>query len=260
MKSGELFFECAGEGDTVVLLHGFSLDLRMWTPQFEEFQKAHRVIRYDLRGFGRSTLPLDVSYSHEDDWRALMEHLGAKTAHVVGLSMGGRMALRFALAYPEMVSSLVLADSGLDGFAWSEDWQTRWNGICECTKAGRVGEGKRLWLEHPLLESARTDSACAALLSKMVDDYSGLHWAGKDAARVPTPPIAERLREIRSPSLVITGSRDIPDFQAIATLLVQELPNARREIIEGSGHMVNLEATDRFNKILEGFWRGLKKQ
>jgi len=258
VKGGELFFECAGEGEPVAFLHGFGLDLRTWIPQWEAFHSAFRVIRYDLRGFGRSSLPPAHDYSHEDDLKLLLSHLDAGPAHIVGLSMGGRMALRFATAYPEMVRSLVLADSALDGYAWSDDWQARWKAMCASAKAGRVAEAKRQWLEHPLFDSART-LHCASLLSAMIDDYSGWHWQHSDTARTPTPALTGRLQEICSPSLVITGSHDVPDFQAIAELLARGLPRARREIIEGSGHIVNLEAADTFNNVLLRFWQELKR-
>lgn len=257
VKQGKIFFECVGEGEAIAFLHGFGLDSRMWAPQLEVFQATFRVIRYDLRGFGRSSLPVACDYAHEDDLKTLLLHLGANPAHVVGVSMGGRMALRFAAAYPGMVRSLVLADSALDGYTWSDDWQTRWKAMCESAKAGQIGEAKRQWLEHPIFHSARINPSDALLLSKMIDDYSGWHWQKKDTARTPAPTLAERLHEILSPSLVITGLHDIPDFQAIGELLARRLPAARREIIEGSGHMVNLEAADRFNKMLLGFWREL---
>src|ERR1035438_5607654 len=118
VNEGDLFFEWAGSGEAVVFLHGFGMDSRMWAPQFEDLQSTFRVIRYDLRGFGRSSLPPHSGYAHEDDLNALLSSLGAAPAHVVGLSMGGRMTLRFAAAYPQSVRSLVLADSALDGHGW----------------------------------------------------------------------------------------------------------------------------------------------
>jgi pimeloyl-ACP methyl ester carboxylesterase len=111
VDDGDLFFESVGEGEAVVFLHGFGLDSRMWDPQFEVLQSTFRVIRYDFRGFGRSSLPPHNGYAHEDDLNALLSDLGSAPAHVVGLSMGGMMALRFAVAYPQSVRSLVLADS-----------------------------------------------------------------------------------------------------------------------------------------------------
>jgi len=241
----------------VVLLHGFGLDARMWEPQFERFATRFRVIRYDLRGFGRSSLPSSESYSNEEDLESLLLHMDAAPAHVVGLSMGGRFALRFAAAFPEMVRSLVLADSALDGYTWSADWQMRWKSLCGSAKSGAIEEAKRQWLEHPLFDAARSLPSCRSLLSEMVADYSGWHWHNRDTANAPSPPVGERLGDLVIPALVIVGSRDLPDFQAIAERLSAELPLARRAMIEDAGHMVNLEASESFNKVVEEFWREL---
>jgi len=167
------------------------------------------------------------------------------------------MALRFAAAYPQSVRSLVLADSALDGQTWSSDWQTRWKGMCDAAKAGRLADAKRQWLEHPLFESARADGSSANLLARMVDDYSGWHWCNGDTARVPSPPLAERLSEVRTPSLIVTGAHDIQDFQSVAKTLEAGLPATRRIVIQGSGHMVNLERPRDFNAALLTFWRAV---
>lgn len=259
VNDGDLFFECAGDGEPVVFLHGFGLDSRMWDPQFDALQSTYRVIRYDLRGFGRSSQPPRTAYAHEDDLNALLSSLDAAPAHVVGLSMGGNMALRFAAAYPQSLRSLVLANSALDGQTWSTDWQTRWSEMRDAARAGQMAEAKRRWLEHPLFDSARANPVNAALLARMVGDYSGWHWHNKDTARVPSPPLAERLGEIRMPSLVITGAHDLSDFLRHASLLAEKLPAVRHAIILGSGHMVNLEASPEFNSTLLRFWQGLSE-
>ena len=254
VNGGHLLFESSGDGPNVILLHGFGLDFRMWDPQFEALSSNFRVIRYDLRGFGRSSLP-HAGYSHEDDLMALLSHLGTAPAHVVGLSMGARMALRFAVAYPESVRTLVLADSALDGQTWSPDWQTRWSGMCDAARAGRLADAKRQWLEHPLFDLARAKRSCGPLLARMVADYSGWHWHNRNTARVPSPPLAERLGEIRAPALVVTGAQDIPDFQPVGNLLAEGLRTVRRLIIHDCGHMVNLEAPREFNEALLTFWQ-----
>ena len=171
------------------------------------------------------------------------------------------MALRFAAAYPESVRSLVLADSALDGQSWSADWQTRWSAMCEAARAGQIADARHQWLAHPLFDRARANPISASLLARTVDDYSGWHWHNKDTARVPSPPLAERLGEIRVPTLVITGAHDISDFQAVGNLLAEKLPGVRRSIllIPGSGHMVNLEAPREFNAALLTFWQGLSE-
>ena len=256
---GELSFEVAGAGEPVVFLHGFGLDSRMWEPQFQSLRDYFRLIRYDLRGFGRSS-PVSLPYAHEDDLCALLTHLEASPAHIVGLSMGGGMALRFAAKYPQSVRSLVLADSAMDGHAWSQDWQSRWTGICDGAKSGHVPEAKRQWLEHPLFATVQAKQDSWSLLTQMVDDYSGWHWYNSDAAKAPAPPLSTRLHEVRVPTVVITGGRDLQDFQTVAETLARNLPNAQRRVIEKAGHMVNLEAPEEFNATLVEFWLSLERR
>lgn len=255
VPGGYLSFASAGQGDPVVFLHGFGLDSRMWGPQFETLQTSFRVIRYDLRGFGCSSLPPAEPYAHEDDLNALLSHLDAVPAHVVGASMGGRMALRFAAAFPQSVRSLVLMDTAIDGQSWSADWQARWGGLSEAAKAGDIAGARRQWLEHPLFDSARANPDLAALLARMIDDYSGWHWHNRDTARVPSPPLAQRLGEISARSLVITGAKDLADFQTVAKALEAGLPAVRRIMLQNSGHLVNLEAPREFNATLKAFWQ-----
>jgi 3-oxoadipate enol-lactonase len=165
------------------------------------------------------------------------------------------MALRFAAAYPESVRTLVLADSALDRQTWSADWQTRWSGMCDAAKAGRLADAKRQWLEHRLFDLARAKPSCGSLLARMVGDYSGWHWHNRDTARVPSPPLAERLGEIRAPALVITGAHDIADFQLVGSLLEEGLRTVRRSIIHDCGHVVSLKAPREFNEALLTFWQ-----
>ena len=98
-----LYYEVAGSGHPLVLIHGFTLDTRMWDDQFETFAREYQVVRYDRRGFGKSSLPVDEDYAHADDLAALLEHLGIDRAYVLGLSGGGASAIDFALTYPEAI-------------------------------------------------------------------------------------------------------------------------------------------------------------
>ena len=106
-----LYFEIAGSGQPLVLLHGFTLDTRMWDDQFEPLTREFQVIRYDMRGFGQSGPPASERYAHADDLRDLLDHLRVDKAHLVGLSKGGAIALDFTLAYPRRVNKLVLIDT-----------------------------------------------------------------------------------------------------------------------------------------------------
>jgi len=158
--------------------------------------------------------------------------------------MGGRMALRFAAAFPDALRSLVLVDSALDGQSWTPAWQARWSAMQQAASSGRVSEAVELWLTHPLFHSAHALPAAGRALDRMIRDYSGWHLQHKDPARVPSPPLAARLDAIRVPSLVMLGALDLPDFHAVADRLAAGLPLARL-------------VTTAFLSALESFWRSL---
>jgi pimeloyl-ACP methyl ester carboxylesterase len=246
---GWLQYATAGDGDPVVFIHGFGLDSRMWDPQWAAFAQRHRVIRYDLRGYGSSSLP-EGAYSHVDDLLALIDFLGADRVHLIALSLGGRVALRVAAENPKAVRSLTLADPALDGHAWTADWLQRWRQMTDAAKRGDLAQAKTLWREHILFAPANRDPKVADALRAMIDRYSGWHWGHKDPGSAPAPPVAESLRSISIPTLVLVGELDIPDFQSIARRLARELPAAELRTLAGAGHMSNMEAPGVFNDLV----------
>ena len=246
---GRLCYSAAGAGEPIVFIHGLGLDAAMWDPQWPVFQQGYRAIRYDLRGFGASTVP-EAPYSHSDDLLGLLDFLGARPAHVVGLSMGGRLGLRFALDHPHAVRSLTLVDSALDGFSWSDAWTQKMNAIMDAARSGDIPGAKRLWLAHELFAPARRDAGCAAALAAMVERYSAWHWRNVDPVRKAAIPAIELLGTVTCPTLVILGELDLPDFKAIAHRLAAEIPGAALSTIAGIGHMANMEAPAIVNDLL----------
>jgi 3-oxoadipate enol-lactonase len=247
--NGILRYAVGGEGHPVVFIHGFGLDSDMWEPQWPVFAKSHRAIRCDLRGYGRSSLPRGA-YSHVDDLLALMDHLDSRPAHLVGLSMGGRYALRIAQAAPSSVRSLTLADTALDGHAWSDDWLRRWRQMSEAARTGDMAGARRLWLRHSLFSPALEQAQVAAALEVMVERYSGWHWWQRDPDPAPAPPVADVLATISIPTLMIVGERDLPDFQKIAKRVAAAMPAVQLRTIPGAGHMSNMEAPEEFNRLV----------
>jgi len=245
---GHLQFQTAGVGEPVVLIHGFGLDFAMWDPQWAALSQGYRVVRYDLRGYGRSSRPTG-RYSHVEDYLALARFLEASPAHLIGLSMGGRLALRIAAEAPSCVRSLTLADSALDGHAWSEEWLTRWRAMGAAATQD-VQDAKHLWLQHDLFAPARGKPPVAAALESMVQRYSGWHFEADDPGVGPARPVTEVLSTIESPTLVIVGALDLSDFQAIAQRLAADMPRASLKIIPGAGHMSNMEAPRLFNELV----------
>ena len=253
------FYEDTGHGPPVVLIHGHSADLRLWDLQVPALLEAgYRVIRYDVRGHGRSTAP-PSEYSWESyalDLRDLLDHLGASTAHVVGLSMGGGIALQFALDFPEQVSALVLVDSTLPGFDYSPEYAGAIEDLVAAVRAeGPRAALERLWLAHPLFDGVRRFPERFELLRTMVQAYAAADYLDETLYAPPERQAVDRLAELQAPTLVIVGELDIPDFQIIAEVLAGNISGARLQVIADSGHVPPLEQPAAFNAALLGWLR-----
>ncbi|HQR03105.1 MAG: alpha/beta fold hydrolase [Proteobacteria bacterium] len=250
----ELHHLSTGEGEAVVLIHGFGLDLRVWDDLVPWLAARHRVIRYDLRGFGRSPLP-GADYAHADDLAILLDHLGIARAHVLGISMGGWIATHFALTHPQRLNRLVLVSPALIGWEWLPDWKARWSEVKRVAREQGIEAARQQWLAHPLFASLQMQPAARARLAALVADYSGWHWlnAHLDPQQPIAPPDIERLDQIRAPTLVLRGERDLEDFQCCADILTDNIPGARSEVIVGAGHLLDLEQPERFGRIVADF-------
>ena len=247
-----LYYETAGSGHPLILVHGFTVDSRMWDDQFDTFAQHYQVIRYDVRGFGRSGLPTGESYSYADDLKALIERLGISHAYVLGLSMRGMIAVDFALEYPGVTDALIPADAILGGFQWQEFGESLLSVWSRARESG-VQAAKQLWLGLDLFAPAMEKSDVASRLTQMVSDYSGWHFLKNDPFPGLDPPAIKRLAEISVPTLSIVGEYDLSDFHTIAGVLQEQIPEAREVVVPGVGHLSNMEAPVRFNEIVLSF-------
>lgn len=248
----QLHYQVAGTGDAVVFIHGLGSDLRVWDAQFPFFAQHYRALRYDIRGHGQSALPAREPYAHADDLKALMDYCGIWRAHLMGHSMGGEIAINFALAYPERVQRLVLIDPALGGFQWSDDYAASWLPIVAAASNGGEGFLEHV-LKHPILATAMETPAVAPRLTDIMSEYSAWHFVNADPVRHPEPPATQQLDQIRVPTLITVGEHDLPDFHAIAAILQQHIPNTTRLEVENVGHVVPMEAPERLNEIVAGF-------
>ncbi|MGD0608244.1 MAG: alpha/beta fold hydrolase [Streptosporangiaceae bacterium] len=240
-NDGRLYYEANGSGPALVFVHGFSLDRRMWRLQSEHFRGCFQVIAYDCRGFGRSSAPI-APYSHVDDLQHLLDYLGVGRAHLAGLSMGGRIAINFALAEPGRVQSLSLISADVGGYSFRIDWDPAGDTL-EMMKAS--------WLGHEIFAQARARPAIFAQLKEMVGDYSGFHWKGADPRWPSDTDAVSRLARIAAPTAVLVGGRDHPDFLAIAALLTSQIRQARLFVIAGAGHLAVMEQPTACNRLIE---------
>jgi 3-oxoadipate enol-lactonase len=249
VPGGELYYEVAGDGMPAVLVHGLALDARMWDDQVPALEDVATVVRYDVRGYGRSTRDAATPYANAGDLWRLVDHLGIDRTVLVGLSMGGRVVVEATLAAPERVRALVLLDAVLDGVAWDPDSARGMDAIGEELRVGGLAAAKAVWLRHPFFAPAQRDPHVARRLAEMVDDYSGVNWTSADPHE-PHPPANELLPTISAPTTVVVGKLDVPCFRKMADVLADRIPNARLVTVPDAGHMVNMEAPDAVNSLL----------
>lgn len=227
-----------GEDPSAVFLHGFGDDLTTWDLLWQHLDPGLARIRYDLRGFGNSECKSETPYSHTDDLRNLLDAMGIQQVSLVGVSMGGSVALNFALDYPQRVKKLVLICPGLVAWEWSEDWRCLWRPILEAAKAGNMQLARELWWQHPLFAVPR-ESDGAALLHAAIERYSGRHWL-EDNETAALPDV-ERLHQLAVATLLITGERDVEEFKLMADLIAAASENVRRVRFETLGHLPHIE-------------------
>ncbi len=258
-------------GPPVVLIHGHSVDLRLWDEQVPALTAAgYRVIRYDVRGHGRSTAPPTGSgYTWENyaaDLHDLLDQVNVEAAHIVGLSMGGGIALQFALSAsggPARVLSLTLVDSALPGFTYSDEFSRQIEALVAAVRAESLSaQGaspraafERLWLTHPLFDGLRRFPDRFQRLREMVLAYPAADYREGAVPAGYVPAVIDRLHEIAAPALVIVGEMDIPDFHLVADILAENLPHARKLVLPDCGHVPPLEQPQAFNEALIAFLR-----
>lgn len=248
--------DTGGDGEPVVLIHGHSIDLRMWPSQTLALREAgYRVLRYDVRGHGRSDVP-DSGYSwpvYAEDLVCLLDILDIGAAHLVGFSMGGGIALQFALDHPGRTKSLTLIDPAAPGFAYSDDFAATIEALVEAVRAhGWREAAESVWLNHPMFDGLRRHPAAFEVVRDIVLEFRAQDYL-VDAEEPGGPEAIERLDELRPPLLVLTGEDDLEDFRLAAELVAGNAPRARLETVPGAGHMLPLERPAEVNKRLLAF-------
>ena len=244
-NNGQIYYEVTGSGESIIFVHGFTLDHTMWKSQVEYFSKNYQVITYDARGFGMSSLPNSL-YDHVADLHALLNHLDINQVHLIGLSMGGRIATNFTITHPEMVTSLILMDAALDGYKSEVDWNVH------AAEQG-VDKAKENWLNHELFAVTQKSSEVVEALRGIVEKYSGWHWLHKDPQLIGKTHARAHLHEIAKPTLIMVGEGDLSYFHNISNVLTDGISNAQKVVVPNAGHMVNMEASSEVNKLLADF-------
>ena len=252
-----LYYEVAGRGSPLVLAHGFACGIRSWDPQVAALSRTCRVITYDVRGHGLSEAPRDASdYSQSisiEDLRALLQHLGIRRAAVGGLSMGGNIALNFALQYPRMVSALIVADTGA-GSDRSAEWRSAAHGFAEVLERRGIEAFADMAAADPLFARYVAQGPHAERFIRsclMTHRAHGLaHTAREVLVKRPSIYALEsRLERLGVPTLLIVGEHDT-HCREVHRFMGDTIPRATELVLPGVGHLTNLEAPRAFNRAI----------
>jgi pimeloyl-ACP methyl ester carboxylesterase len=260
VSGGRLYYEVAGAGHPLVLSHEGIADHRMYDDQFAVFAARYQTIRYDLRGFGQSSVPT-APFSYAEDLAELLRALGVERTHVLGMSMGGAASINFALSHPAMVSALVLAGSALGGFpmpdAGNDPVRAEFEAAVAAKDLPRLAElAVRVWVVGVGRAADEVDPLVRQRVAEM--ELHNLTLGGDEAlARDLEPPAYGRLGEIHVPTLVIVGDRDIPPIQRVADALAGGIAGARKVVMPNTAHVPNMEQPAAFNQVVLDFLAGV---
>jgi len=245
----KIHYDVYGSGPPLLLTHGYSSTSAMWDGQIDALSKHHRLVLWDMRGHGRSDYPEnDAAYSEAltvADMAALLDEIGAGSAIVGGLSLGGYMSLAFYRAHPERVRALLIIDTG-PGFK-KDDARDTWN-----KRAHDTGER----FEREGLEVLKSLSRERSTVSHR--DASGLARAARGMLAQRDARVIESLPAISVPSLVVVGADDTP-FLAASDYMAAKIPGAKKVVIPAAGHAVNIDQPQAFIDAVLPFLAGLPR-
>ena len=257
-----LYYEIAGEGQPLVLIHGGLVNSGLWDDQFDVFAQRYRVLRYDVRGFGQSAAP-NQPYSNYADLKQLLDFFGIDKAYLVGLSMGGSIAIDFTLAYPDHVAALIPVGPGVSGTPPSEYVRQGWADVSAAYDRGEkdvaVELSLRLWTDGPNRTPEQVNPLARERIRAMTAHEFALPDYADNLLQGLEPPAYDRLGEIHVPTLLIVGGDDVPPIFETIDKLAAEVAGAKKVVIPGAAHHLNVEKPDEFNRVVLEFLGSLKR-
>jgi pimeloyl-ACP methyl ester carboxylesterase len=246
-----LYYETAGEGVPFVMIHAGVADSRQWNNEFEYFAQNHQVVRYDMRGYGKSE-PVEGEFSHMDDLVAVLNalRLGAPVV-IMGCSMGGGLAMDFALTHPSRAKALIMVGSAPSGLELDVPAPVKFG---EAEKAFEAGDldlvceiETQIWFDGMGRTPEQVDPQMRKLLYDMNRQVLA-HEAKQLGKRLPNAPVPafDRLRDLKIPVLIIVGTQDTPYILAAADYMVERIPSAQKVVIEDAAHLPNMDHPEEF--------------
>jgi pimeloyl-ACP methyl ester carboxylesterase len=263
INGGKIYFEIEGHGPALVMIHGGLVNHHLWDDQFDYFvHQGYQVLRFDVRGYGQSSIP-DRSFSYHNDLKLLMDSLGLERAVIMGLSMGGGIAIDFTLTYPDKVTALIAVAAGLSGFQnqseVSKQMRTAQNAAYEKgDKAQAVELSLQLWTDGPNRAQGHIDPIMREKIRAMTTEVFDLPDYDNSFSQELQPPAIDRLAEIHVPTLFIVGDQDVPDILEIADIVTSRVPGAQKAVIANTAHHLNMERPAEFNHTVLDFLKSLQ--
>jgi 2-hydroxy-6-oxonona-2,4-dienedioate hydrolase len=258
LGDARLYYEVAGEGQPFVMIHAGVADSRQWNNEFVHFAQRYRVVRYDLRGYGRSE-PVEGEFSHMADLANLLDYVKSRDPLVVmGCSMGGGLAMDFALAFPARVAALIMVDSGPSGLELDVPSPKKFEQAEAAWKAGDldllVELETQIWFDGEGRAPTKVDPSMRALAIEM-SRRALAQEARRLGKRLPDAetPAAGRLADLQMPVLILVGEYDTPYIRAAADYMLEHLPSARKEVIADAAHLPNMDHPAEFQRVIEAF-------
>lgn len=256
----EIHYQVAGEGYPLVWGHEFAGDITSWEPQVNFFARRYQVITYCHRGYPPSGVPDDpTAYSQDhqvEDLYRLLHHLGIDQAYIGGLSMGGTVTISFAIAHPEMCRALIVASAGA-GSTDRERLVASWQALSESMLSEgmeKFADGYARGAER--LQFLRKDpvgwAKFHAGLASHSAQGSALTFRGVQMKRPTIYQLEENLKQIKAPTLVLIGDEDRPCVDP-AVFMKRNIPSCGLAVFPQSGHTINLEEPDLFNRTVLDF-------
>jgi pimeloyl-ACP methyl ester carboxylesterase len=258
-----LYYEEAGSGTPLIFIHEFAGDHRSWEPQMRFFSRHFRCISFSARGFPPSDIPDDPGrYSQaraREDVIAVLDHLKAERAHVVGLSMGGFAALHVGIAHGRRARSIVVAGCG---YGADPGQKEKFQAECESAAAyfetaGMAEAGKKYALGPTRVQYQNKDPRGWAEFARQLAEHSAkgqaLTMRGVQMKRPSLWELVDDMKTIEVPALIVTGDEDDPCIEP-AVLMKRSIPTAGLVVLPKAGHTINLEDPDAFNRALHEFF------
>jgi 3-oxoadipate enol-lactonase len=248
----ELNYSVQGEGPWVVMSHSLACDSGMWDGQVAALATRYKVLCFDTRGHGKSDAP-EGPYTLEtlaEDVHGLLHELGIERCHWVGLSMGGMIGQVFALNYPGILQSIVLADTTS---RYPADALPLWQGRIRTARERGMGplvEGTlQRWFTEPyrLKHASVMTRIATQIRSTPVEGFAGC------CAAIPMINVTEKLKTLKLPALVIVGEQDAATPVEMARLIQQAIPGAELAIIPSASHLACIEQPEEFNRLVLAF-------